>query len=172
MLIVLGVMAGPAAAERTELAVECPGLRSPTASDATNGATGPVLPSITGELVPYTEAGAEVMVDFQYVEGGQPARTYGIHVTYEGLESRLTTAPEESGGHYYSRTPSAGETDAGIISIVTQDDGVYLSLAQSSSGSANWFVWRIGPSCDPVQAAPSAAPAPAAPVEGTASYTG
>jgi hypothetical protein len=169
VLIGVAVMAGPATAERAEPAVACPGLQSPTAADATNGASAPVLPIITGDLVPYTEAGAEVTEDFTFVEGGQPERTYGIHVTYKGLQSRLTTAPHDSGGHYPSRSPLPGETQAGVVSIVTQADGVYLVLAQSSSGSANLFAWRIGPSCTPVDAAPSQ---PADPVDATASYTG
>ena len=170
--IAVATMAVPAAAQRGELTVDCPGLKAPTDSVAGNGADPLSLPLITGDQVPYTEAGAEVTIDYNFVEGGTPERTYGIHVTHKGIRSRLTTAPVEPGGHYVSRTPVAGETQAGIVSIVTQDDGVYLSLRQFSSGSATWIVWRIGPSCGPVETAPSTAPAPAAPVEGTASYTG
>ena len=179
--LLLGGLALPVGASPGELLVVCDGDQPSVGYDGGNGATPLSMPILTGELVPYDQAGAAVTVEFEFREGQSPDRVYILTVTYEGVKRRLTTFPHESGGHYPDRSDQEGQTEAGFVDVVTQSDGTYLSLQQSSSGSAGWWVWRLGSSCDGAPAttttttAPAAAPgeAPGAEaVQGTATFTG
>ena len=88
----------------------------------------------------YVEAGAAVGI---VPEGDALLLT----VSLGGSTRELTTAPHPIGGNY-DRTPDPSVTSAGLVSIVTGDDGaIYVTLTQNNSGDYTRVGWRFDDPC-------------------------
>jgi hypothetical protein len=98
-------------------------------------------PGISGDVQPFTSAGATIDV----VRSGAAVE---LTVTLDGTTRRFTTAPYELGGNE-DRTPSGARTPFGRIDIVRSSGGaVFVTLSQAASGAYTQVGWRFDDPCD------------------------